>query len=71
MHRSENPVKAELVKKGISLSFIASASGEDVRTVSHVLKGRRRNRALNVLQHVAMATGKSLTEIEALVGVAS
>ena len=57
MNSARRFVKSKLTENGVSLTDIARLSGEDIRTVSHVINGKRTNRAEVVLKEVAKSTG--------------
>ena len=66
MHRPSQYVKGRLADHGVTLSQIAERSGEDIRVVSHVIRGRRKNRALPVMIEIAKATGVPLGYLQEL-----
>lgn len=71
MHHAQRYVKGKLAEQGVSLQYIAESSGEDPRTVSHVLRGGRKNRALPIFIEVAKATGIPLGYLQEMYGEAA
>ena len=69
MHSFGKFVKARLVESGVSITEIARRSGEDPRTVSHILRGKRTNRAEPVLKEIAVATGLRYGDLVEMYGV--
>lgn len=57
MASPRNYIKGQLAGKGITQAQIAQWSGEDEATVSHVIAGKRTNRAPVVLREICKATG--------------
>jgi transcriptional regulator with XRE-family HTH domain len=60
MARPELYVLMKLKEKDVTVVEIARRSGEDFRTVSHVIRGRRSNRSLPVFLEIAKAIGVPL-----------
>ena len=69
MHSFTRFVKARLIESGTSITEVARRSGEDPRTVSHILRGKRTNRAAVVLQEIALATGLKYGDLLEMYGM--
>jgi len=69
MHSTKAFVKYQLDMAGVTLTEIASRSGEDIRTVSHVIAGKRTNRAEVVLKEICKATGLKYGDLIRMYGL--
>lgn len=62
----ERFIKARLIERGVSLTEIARRSGETLETVSHVIRGKRTNRADPILREIAKAADLKLGDLRAM-----
>lgn len=69
MKSPERFIKARLMERGFLLTDIARLSGEDLPTVSHVIRGRRTNRAEPILRVIAKCADLVYGDLRAMLSL--